>query len=820
MPEINITGAQLPGGGRFAAMPGGLPGPADSRGPAMAGGSAGTVGGGAFGGPDMVSNWMGTHSAAAASRGAAYGNVFTPPSINDPWFLSRQSAARSSGGFSADSGSSPISAAYTYGTANFYLRRILETDTALLGVESARAAPGRHSEGDLWAYHSVPGNARSSGRFYTENLSNGSGLGIPPPPMPWPTATAGGGGGGGSGGGSGSGFRGGGGGGPPRSPGGGGSGFQIPGANFVGLGATSKALTGGFTAAALAVAAEELFFLPQTFGSLEGSSLGNAAPYRNLVFGASALGRAGGFSGPGLVGSMYDGVKAPAWMARLGLGPTEALGTLSRFGIVQHSNEANQALIEGIAGTQFKGPFSGLNVEGSMAQAARYGMISGDAAGIQQYTQQLAPVLTNAVAMGMDRASILRSIDSAIGSVARGGGIGVTPGSVSSFISQYSSLPGGLTGEAGLSAAGQLQSATASVGTDRLRTTAFMEGASRLKTPAQLSAFLDKGSAGYYDRFKSNPVGAKMLDYYFQAQANGETYLASSYLAQIVSGGGMEGFPGNPGAERDLLTNNSVVGQLPERWRPMAGGATGLTPGNFIAGGIGQGADVARQAHAYFASKGMPEAAIAAIIGGMQAESGLNPSNTTTEKDGSISAGLFQWNKGRLDKFKAQYGHMPGMGPNSEQFEFAYAEMRGGDAGAARAYAKMMSTNDIDTASDAMTVDFENPVLGTKTLATRRGYSRAAYGAYARGPNEIGGPDERSYPGNIPTDALQAQSDAMAGAMHGSEVSFAEMNAVIPQVNASLSQMKISLDSVTKWANDFAVQNGTKPGTMPYYLQP
>ena len=60
----------------------------------------------------------------------------------------------------------------------------------------------------------------------------------------------------------------------------------------------------------------------------------------------------------------------------------------------------------------------------------------------------------------------------------------------------------------------------------------------------------------------------------------------------------------------------------------------------------------------------------------------------------------------------------------------------------------------------------------------------------------------------------------MAGAMHGSEVSFAEMNAVIPQVNASLSQMKISLDSVTKWANDFAVQNGTKPGTMPYYLQP
>jgi hypothetical protein len=661
--------------------------------------------------------------------------------------------------------------------------------------------------------------------------------GIPMPPQGWPTPPAflqrqrnqpppppPGGGGGGGGGGS------------PGGGGGGGGGFHIPGAGFVGLGSTSRLLTGAVGAATAAAAAEELFFAPQRLGGLEGSALGNAAPYRNLTYDSYAMGRAGGFSGKGLMNSLYDGYKPPEWMERLGLGPTEALRIQSNFGISQRSVGDSTDLIKAIGGAKFLPAFSGLNVEDSIGQSARYGFVGGNADGVQTYFQQMAPIMTMAVEQGLDRASILKSIDIAIGSSVRnGGGIGASLEGLGAFITRYTDLPGGRTGEAGLDAAQRYQAANATVGQDPLRTMIYGDATGKLTTRDSLRGFLNKAQPGYFEKFDANPVGHGLLQSYFDAQKAGNRWAAASYLREIVGGGGGV-IGGNPQAEQELLTNNPFINQLPGYMKGLAIGIHGQTPGLYSQGQNGPGGDIVTKAYDQLRQSGLDNNAASAVLANMNTETGgFNPYASNTKGGGQGAHGLLQLRGERLTNYRRRYGHMPddtSVSPEQltrEAVEFMRMEQTqpGADSGAYQSGQDIAQSRSAEDSVDYMRNEYSRPGnVPQRYVDEQHAYARAYSQQYAgrdvgipslNDAASAGGAAAGSGPSNMPTDALKAQADALAGTMKGSEVSFGEMNVIIPWVNQQLHDLAVAAAGATKVMKDMGVLNPTfgNPWNIP-----
>jgi hypothetical protein len=684
-------------------------------------------------------------------------------------------------------GRSPLTGS-AYGSVLYNLNRMREDDDII----AQRSAAQRSSVDGMW---------RDSFRWAPSSMDPPT---MPAPPGGWAGGVAplgvpaflrnqrnGGGDGGGGGGGGGSGG------------GGGGGGFAVPFAGAFGFGATSRLLTGSLTAGVAAAAAEELAFAPQTFGHLEGGAVAAATPHRNLVFDSYALARAGGFSGQGLLDSVDQGVVSPEWMEKLGLGPTEAIRMLSGFGIAQGNNEANRSLIQGIAGMQFTPAFSGLNLEGSVSQAARYGVVSGNAGGVEQYTQQMAPVLTIAVQQGFDKSALAQSIDTAVKmqGMSGAGGVGFDMGAFGKFLLDYKDLPGGRTGEAGLDAAQRLQQGLAGVGHDANDTFTYLNLEKNIRTPAQLKTFLNSNpdQPNYYQSIMDNPVTSQMVQYYFDLQAQGNDLGAEMYLSQLVGGGGTQGVPGNSGLARNAFLTSPAYRQMQQAspgMGPLATGFTHQTPGGTIAGQQAAQRQRLQGMYAYYKAQGLPDNAIAAIMADASAEADHNRDgswNTTSpnmEGGGQGAWGFFQLRGDRLSAFTRRYGHKPGEGPDQEQYEFQLAEMRGTsgyrDPGAEAAGRVLMNpASSPEADSDAMLTLYSRPGNIPGEVDKRRGLTRQ----YLRQNPSRADAAAPSAPGQNmpPAAALTAYSDALAGAMKGSEISFTDMNVLIPAVNNALA---------------------------------
>ena len=654
----------------------------------------------------------------------------------------------------------------------------------------------------------------------------GTGIGVPTPPGGWATtsrpawglppflqraiaASGGGGFGGGGGGGGGAGGAG----------AGGFGGANVPFAGMLGLGATSKILTGGFTAGLAIAAMEELAFAPQHLLNLEGSALSASKGYRGLQYGTYALGRAGGFSGQKLLEGIYQGVEPPKWMSKLGLGPEEALSMLSGFGIVQRpglgggaitggtgldftvspgTGLENELLIRNLAKLQFNPAFSGLDqgaVQGSVAQAARYGMVSPDAAGVQQFGQQIGPIMTMAVEQGLDRAAVLRSIDAAVGIAARGGGIGANAGELGRFVSGFGMLPGGRTGEFGLSVLQNLNAANASVGSDTLRTTAYMMAVPRLSTEAQMKAFLEQGGkVGAYDRLKNDPVAGKQLQYYFELVRSGNP-LAAQYLRDIVGGGNF------PEAEASLLTGsyNLPLSQLPENLRPLAAGLTGLpTSTQFIANQIRTRQTLGdRNNNPLNLTSGpggsfgvYPDLAsgIAANVGQLRRDVNVHGLKTLSALIGDPTWGWAPAKGGNNPVgYAARVAGRLGIGVNDPINADDPAFM----ARLVQAMAPEEVGHDLPGGAVARGVE---TAMGQST-GMWRGVDTRELGAMRNRAGAASG-------NNMPT-GLDAQAAALAGIMRSSEISFGEVNGIITTTNQKLHDLGVESDAAAKAVNRF-----------------
>jgi hypothetical protein len=296
-----------------------------------------------------------------------------------------------------------------------------------------------------------------------------------------------------------------------------------------------------------------------------------------------------------------------------------------------------------------------------------------------------------------------------------------------------------------------------------------------------------------------NPVTSQMVQYYFDLQAQGNDLGAEMYLSQLVGGGGTQGVPGNSGLARNAFLTSPAYRQMQQAspgMGPLATGFTHQTPGQTIAGQQGAQRQRLQGMYAYYKAQGLPDNAIAAIMADASAEADHNRDgswNTTSpnmEGGGQGAWGFFQLRGDRLSAFTRRYGHKPGEGPDQEQYEFQLAEMRGTsgyrDPGAEAAGRVLMNpASSPEADSDAMLTLYSRPGNIPGEVDKRRGLTRQ----YLRQNPSRADVAAPSAPGQNmpPAAALTAYSDALAGAMKGSEISFTEMNVFIPAVNNALA---------------------------------
>jgi len=112
------------------------------------------------------------------------------------------------------------------------------------------------------------------------------------------------------------------------------------------------------------------------------------------------------------------------------------------------------------------------------------------------------------------------------------------------------------------------------------------------------------------------------------------------------------------------------------------------------------------QAKDFFMKQGMPEHVAAGIVGNIMQESGGDP--TAQNKSGAF--GLAQFMGSRKDAL-FHYAQAKGVPPTdaSTQLEFMMQEMRGGDAGAAKALKGMMHSKTAGEAAQIFSNDYERP---------------------------------------------------------------------------------------------------------------
>lgn len=564
-----------------------------------------------------------------------------------------------------------------------------------------------------------------------------------------------------------------------------GGGFRnIPFAARFGFGNTGSFLLGGGIGAGV-MAAEELAFAPQILGNAEGRAVASAAPAYNLRMGAAGMGRAGGFAGSRLENALAPGLMPPDWMARTGMGPGEAMQLLQGFGITPGTSSQAEGITRGLGNMRLMPGLAGMSnasLSGSAGQAARLGMIQPLERDINTYSTQLSDIMTRAVAAGMDRASVLQSIDASVAASARGGSIGMTSQMAGRYLSQFGSLPGGRTGETGMQYAAGLREAGQAVGNDPATTIAFSSRVSGLKTEGDVKNLLDRTTPGAYEKIVSNPVAYQQLQQALHANSIGDSFSANKIFQDLLS----------PYTDTmsDIFTNNAVTNSF--RGTPLGTVVTANMTRSDIGTTIQVGqSGTSQRIYNRFLTLGRSPAAAAAMAGAAIAESGGNPAN----------GGYFQWRGDRAAAIRARYGKDPSQLTPEEAADFANSELMTNKrfAGINEKLNNLGNSPEEAVAGSKIVINgFEVPWDPSKgetenapdAIADRSRAALAARNQFARGIPDSGAAPlgDAAPPSLSPTDS-GARAAAQAGVYNGSYASLAEMNVLIPRLNDGLNQV-------------------------------
>jgi hypothetical protein len=296
----------------------------------------------------------------------------------------------------------------------------------------------------------------------------------------------------------------------------------------------------------LGLAAEEALTLPQTLLGLESGLLSSAKPYLDLTKDTFALGRATNISGESLRGQLFPGaagvadwqaggrngtlnLDTPDWMAGTGAGPLDYSRYVKQYGVVPFRNEGNSiGIASAFAGSKYLPGFSMMSendVTGSLSFAAKAGLTGAggenEVAGMQRYAAQLSAVLENATARGVDKATVLHSIDSSIMSVAQRGAGYIDVAGMQKLSMQFSNMPGGALGvEAGRAISG-VDAATQSLGTDPMRSLVGANVLQRVQSEGDLAKLI--GGPAKLAEFKAkDPHNAEAVDMLLLSNKKGD----------------------------------------------------------------------------------------------------------------------------------------------------------------------------------------------------------------------------------------------------------------------------------------------------------
>lgn len=347
---------------------------------------------------------------------------------------------------------------------------------------------------------------------------------------------------------------------------------------LIGLPSAGRLIGGGFgggLGAAGAVglsiaAAREAYMLPAQFASFEEGHIARAATAMQLEGGVAAAAQGGSFSGPLALRSIYPGgLQTPPWMRALGISPGRALGLVQGLGVSPTSSEDFEGSARALGSVQFMPGLGGAEqpVLNSVSNAARYGLVQPNEGSIRSYTAGLQETLTTAVQRGMDRATILRSIDAGIAMAARTGTGAVSSTGIQDFMMRFTNLPGGMTGEAGLAAMGGLQGSMEQVGRAPLQTMMAAQAARGLRTEDDVKKFL--GSR--YADLSAKPEGRQAIANLLSANRSGNQFSAAMWLTALTDG--------DPDAQRRILSQSPFYAGMSADMRPLAEArATGMSP--------------------------------------------------------------------------------------------------------------------------------------------------------------------------------------------------------------------------------------------------
>ena len=515
---------------------------------------------------------------------------------------------------------------------------------------------------------------------------------------------------------------------------------------------------------------------PHVIAGEASRTIARARPAMDFRLWAFGAGRAGGFSGSNFADSIFPGgLATPDWMSALGLTPQSVEGELKRFGIAPTSGAQGRHMASALARYAFLPGLSGVaaDAQATAAMAARYGVIGHSGRDIDAFGLVLSQHMKTAVAEGMDRASVMHNLSAAITMMARNGAPGIGPTKALDFLMQFSGMPGGRTGEAGLQALAGLQSAVGAVGKSPLQTMAASFAFANVKTHAELTKILGYDPLGPH----ATPLQQVEAKYYLEAAKAGATYYTGIWGSQLAEA--------NPAAAQRIFGHSPLSAQLPDYAQPLAVSAIAKVPlgqAAIMQSGVGKGAGAritlqhGKSPHDLYAAlqrMGIKPSLIWDVITAARAN-GIDPIWYAGIIMNESSGGYDTKDIGSWGMTGAQNPSqiISGQGfarPTSPGMSIA--------EGAELAHQKLVAAHGDYTAA---------------TVAYHGKYS-AKYMADLAAHMQVAGDG-----GNIPSDLLNSESKAGQFIMEGAWTSLSRMNVLLAKTNPSLDNLTNAVNKLTK----------------------
>ena len=235
----------------------------------------------------------------------------------------------------------------------------------------------------------------------------------------------------------------------------------------------------------------------------------------------------------------------------------EVLGNYLRYGAVAGNEKEQGDIGFAIRKLQYGSGLSGLDFQSSLRTGFKYGLAGNTASSVLNYGSQLNVILEEAVAKGMDRASVLQSIDAAVTSQAQKGGA-PNPEAWSNYIERFSNLPGGRTGELATTIAGGMGTASTGLNTDPIQATVWSHAAQQAVNPESFIKMI--GGQQSFAKLMQNPAMRKAYTDYAGAMfGKHQDIVAGRSILQAMIVGGDPSHPNNPTALATVLNDPYFV---------------------------------------------------------------------------------------------------------------------------------------------------------------------------------------------------------------------------------------------------------------------